>query len=226
MRARLAADRFSRAIKEGDSETRLWLFDLKAAKPRQFGAFEVVDTENLIWDAAGESIMLVRAWPGRHEVARLTLRGEKLTTLVGGDRQFGGFASCASHTMYSVHTPVQPDELFACAPDGSGECQISKLKGWSVERTPLPMQARKFEVPNGRDGNEPMEGWLLRAKGNTGPSPLLNDIHGGPVSYAQLDYDTNVFWQALCSNGWAVLMLNQVGSSSFGGDFCKRLSGR
>jgi dipeptidyl aminopeptidase/acylaminoacyl peptidase len=50
-------------------------------------------------------------------------------------------------------------------------------------------------------------------------------VHGGPAAYALLDYDTNVYWQALCSRGWAVLMLNAVGSSSFGAEFCARLSG-
>ena len=55
--------------------------------------------------------------------------------------------------------------------------------------------------------------------------PLLSDVHGGPAAYALLDYDTNVFWQALCSQGWAVLMMNPVGSSSFGSEFCKRVSG-
>ena len=41
-----------------------------------------------------------------------------------------------------------------------------------------------------------------------------------------LDFDTNVFWQVLCSRGWCVLALNAVGSSSYGREFCARLSGR
>ena len=63
-----------------------------------------------------------------------------------------------------------------------------------------------------------------RARGS--PQLHLISVDGGEASYALLDYDTNVFWQTLCSKGWAVLMLNPVGSSSFGGDFCKRLLGR
>jgi len=55
--------------------------------------------------------------------------------------------------------------------------------------------------------------------------PLLSDVHGGPASYALLDYDSNVYWQCLCSQGWAVLLLNAVGSSSYGREFCERLSG-
>jgi dipeptidyl aminopeptidase/acylaminoacyl peptidase len=55
--------------------------------------------------------------------------------------------------------------------------------------------------------------------------PLLNDVHGGPASYALLDFDTNVYWQVLCSRGWAVLALNAVGSASYGREFCDRLAG-
>jgi dipeptidyl aminopeptidase/acylaminoacyl peptidase len=72
---------------------------------------------------------------------------------------------------------------------------------------------------------EKIEGWLLRAQGRPEPSPVLVDAHGGPASYALLDFDTNVFWQVLCSQGWAVLALNAVGSASYGRDFCRRLAG-
>lgn len=51
-------------------------------------------------------------------------------------------------------------------------------------------------------------------------------MHGGPASYALLDFDTNVFWRVLCSKGWAVLALNAVGSSSYSREFCTRLAGR
>lgn len=55
--------------------------------------------------------------------------------------------------------------------------------------------------------------------------PLLNDVHGGPAAYVQLDYDTNVFWQVLCAEGWAVLALDAVGSAGYGRDFADRLCG-
>ena len=55
------------------------------------------------------------------------------------------------------------------------------------------------------DADQPI--WLLRAEGSDGPCPLLNDVHGGPASYALLDFDTNVYWQVLCSRGWAALAM-------------------
>jgi dipeptidyl aminopeptidase/acylaminoacyl peptidase len=127
--------------------------------------------------------------------------------------------------VYAVDTPVAPSELLASESDGSHEVQLSQLNTWWAERTPLELKAKTFEVPDGRGGTETIEGWLLHKRGASGPMPLLNDVHGGPAAFALLDYDTNVFWHVLCSQGWAVLMLNAVGSSSFGGEFCKRLSG-
>jgi dipeptidyl aminopeptidase/acylaminoacyl peptidase len=102
---------------------------------------------------------------------------------------------------------------------------VSDLNAWWRERMPVDVQAREFEVPDGRGGTETIHGWLMHAQGHEGPMPLLDDVHGGPASYALLDYDTNVYWQVLCSRGWAVLLLNAVGSSSFGREFCDRLAG-
>jgi dipeptidyl aminopeptidase/acylaminoacyl peptidase len=50
-------------------------------------------------------------------------------------------------------------------------------------------------------------------------------VHGGPASYALLDFDSNIYWHVLCSQGWAVLALNAVGSASYGREFCDRLAG-
>jgi dipeptidyl aminopeptidase/acylaminoacyl peptidase len=108
---------------------------------------------------------------------------------------------------------------------GAGERRLSDLNGWWKDRTAVQAISRDFEVPRGDGSLEKIQGWLLRGEGTSGPAPLLNDVHGGPASYALLDFDTNVFWQVLCSRGWSVLALNAVGSSSFGREFCRRLSG-
>jgi len=89
----------------------------------------------------------------------------------------------------------------------------------------LDFESREFEVPDGKGGTEKIHGWLLRARGMEGPLPLLNDVHGGPTAVALLDFDTNVFWQALCSQGWAILALNAVGSASYSDEFRERLAG-
>ena len=78
-----------------------------------------------------------------------------------------------------------------------------------MSRTPIRVETRSFDVPDGRGASERIEGWLLRAESAVhAPGPLLDDMHGGPAAYALLDYDSNVFWQVLCSLGWSVLAVH------------------
>lgn len=218
---------FGGAVREGDAESRLWLMEFATGVVTQLGpaSVELADPLSLHWRADSRQLVLVRAHRGRHEIATLSVPGGQLGTLVAGNRQIGAFATNGAQLVYGVDTPLQACELFTCGGSGQGERQISQLNPWWQERHPLQMQARTFDVPDGRGGQETIEGWLLSAKDAEGPMPLLCDVHGGPASYALLDFDTNVYWQTLCSHGWAVLLLNAVGSSSFGGDFCERLSG-
>jgi dipeptidyl aminopeptidase/acylaminoacyl peptidase len=218
---------FAGAVKEGDGQSRLWLLEFATGRLVPLGpeGLEVADPLTLSWAADSRSIVLVRAHRGRHEVVSVAVPGGELSVLVQGDRQLGAFGCAGEHLFFSVDTPVLPSEMSACWRDGSDEVLVSNMNPWWKERTPLELEARQFKAPDGTGGIETIEGWLLRAKGRSGPMPLLNDVHGGPGSYALLDFDTNVYWQVLCSRGWAVLMLNPVGSSSFGDEFCTRLAG-
>jgi dipeptidyl aminopeptidase/acylaminoacyl peptidase len=218
---------FAGAAKEGDGRSRLWVLEYASGHLAPAGPddLEVADPLSLSWAADSRSIVIVRAHRGRHEVISVGVTGDELSVLQDGDRQFGAFAAAGEHFFFSVETPLLPSEVSASWRDGSDEVQVSDLNPWWRERTPLEMEARHFSAPDGLGGTETIEGWLLRAKGTPKPMPLLSDVHGGPGAYALLDFDTNVFWQVLCSNGWSVLMLNPVGSSSFGDEFCTRLAG-
>ncbi|MDB5966304.1 MAG: peptidase, partial [Polaromonas sp.] len=218
---------FPGAIREGDSESSLWLLDMMSGRVSLLGppGLEVADPESLLWDTSSQRLTLKRAHRGRHEIVSVKVPGGQLDVHVTGDRQFGVFGRGRSCFFYTEDSPVSPGELVVYDIDGGSEREISSLNAWWRERTPLQLQSRTFEVPDGKGGSEPIEGWLLTAKGAEGPMPLLTDVHGGPASYVLLDYETNVYWQQLASSGWAVLMLNAVGSSSFGWEFCERLSG-
>jgi dipeptidyl aminopeptidase/acylaminoacyl peptidase len=219
---------FGGARKEGDGQTGLWLYEFASGRLLPLGGtdFEVADTENLLWSADSRSLRLVRAHRGRHEVVQLSVPGGEIETLCGGDRQLSAFGGNEGALFFAIDTPVAPSDMHTAAPDGCGERRISDLNAWWQERTPLVLEARSYRVPDGQGGEETIEGWLLRARDREGPGPLLCDAHGGPAAYVLLDYDSNVFWHTLASRGWAISMLNPVGSSSFGREFCERLSGR
>ncbi len=219
---------FAAAREEGEAQNGLYLVEFASGRIVQLGGkdLEVADPDSLHWSGDSRQLLFTRALRGCHEVACIAVDGSGLHTLAGGERQFGAFACTAERLVYSVDHPAQPSELHTCGLDGKGERQLSQLNPWWAERTPLEARRRRFEVPDGEGGHETIEGWLITARGARGPLPLLNDVHGGPASYALLDFDTNVFWQVLCSRGWAVLALNAVGSASYGHEFCNRLAGR
>ena len=218
---------FVGAVEEGDAESRLFVVDCSSGRIEEPGGddIDVADPDSVLWAADGRSVIFVRAWRGRHQVVSLSLADGEPTVLVGGDRQIGAFGCTDQHLVYSLLHPALPSELWASERDGSGESRVSDLNPWWAERTPIEVVSRSFEVPTGQGGIEQIEGWLMRAQGTRQAGPLLDDMHGGPAAYALLDFDSNVFWQVLCSRGWSVLALNAVGSATYGREFCERLSG-
>ena len=218
---------FTGALEDGDAEPRLWLYDREMRQTRPLGDVDVADPLSLTWVDDGRGLVFVRAHRSRHQVVRLDVpQGRTLKVLVEGDRQLSAFVCNGERLVFSPESPSIASELHACRMDGGEETCLSDLNAWWRERAAVAVEIRGFDVPDGRGDMERIEGWLLRAEGARGPMPLLNDIHGGPASYALMDFDTNVFWQVLCSRGWAVLALNAVGSASYGHEFCRRLSGR
>jgi dipeptidyl aminopeptidase/acylaminoacyl peptidase len=234
---------FTGAREEGDAEPRLWLVEVESGRVHALlpDTLDVAHPESLHWDADGKRLVLTRAHRGRHQIVSLHIEDHALEVMAAGDRQLGVFGCTAGHLVYSIDHPSLPSELWrrarsdsghrgkavqAQSQEGSVERQLSTLNPWWRDRAPVDAQPIEFDVPDGLGGTERIEGWLLRAKGSRQPQPVLNDVHGGPASYALLDYDTNIFWQVLCAKGWAVLALNAVGSASYGREFCRRLAGR
>jgi dipeptidyl aminopeptidase/acylaminoacyl peptidase len=218
---------FTGARKEGEGQTTLWLYDCEAGSHELFSdeGLELAAAAAPQWNSDGTGLVFCQAWRGRHRLVRADLRTRAIETVVAGDRQFGVFGCSGDRFIYSVDSPALPCELWLSHGAADAETQLSNLNPWWRERTPLAAEIRTFAVPDGNGGTESIEGWLIQAVGRTGCGPLLNDVHGGPASYALMDFDTNVFWQVLCSQGWSVLALNAVGSSSYGREFCERLAG-
>jgi dipeptidyl aminopeptidase/acylaminoacyl peptidase len=217
---------FCATVEEGDAQTNLYLLEFASGRVRRLGDpdLQVADPESVHWAPDSRSLLFVRQHRGRHHVVRIAVADEALDVVVAGNRQLGAFVPAGDTLVYTVDHPAQPSEVHACPADGT-ERQVSDFNPWWKDRTPILAETWEFQVPDGRGGSETIEGWLIRAEGRSGPLPLLNDVHGGPASYALLDFETNVYWQVLCSRGWAVLALNAVGSASYGREFCERLEG-
>jgi dipeptidyl aminopeptidase/acylaminoacyl peptidase len=214
---------------EADARSGLYLFEVASGKLRRLGDenTEFDSSAQLQWSDDSSAVFALRAHQGRHQVVRVAIPSGELQPLVTGERQLSALAVAAGRFVFVVDHPEQPSELSSAQLDGQNERVITDLNPWWRERIPVRCESRTFDVPDGQGGTEKIHGWLLKADdGRKGPRPLLDDAHGGPASYALLDYDTNVFWQVLCAKGWAVLALDAAGSATYGKEFCDRLAGR
>ena len=217
---------FSGAEEEGDAEPKLWACDATSGAVRRIGdaSLNIADGESLYWEA-DDRIVFVRAFRGRHQVVAMASTDAEPTVRFGGDRQIGVFGRAPDGFVVGIDHPALPSELWVVQPDGGDLRQLSHFNDWWSDRIAIDASIRTFDVPDGDGGTEAVEGWLIRRAGTSAPTALLNDVHGGPAAYALLDFETNVYWQVLCSQGWTVLALNAVGSASYGTDFCRRLCG-
>jgi dipeptidyl aminopeptidase/acylaminoacyl peptidase len=218
---------FTGAVDEGDAEPRLWVVEVDSGRTTEVcpDQVDVADPETVRWSADGQSLLFMRAWHGCHQIVRADPGAPEPVVIRAGERQLGSLVYASERFVYTVEHPSLPSDVWSCNLAGQEEMRLSRLNRWWDDRTPVTASLRDFEVPDGKGSVETITGWVLQGAGSAGPAPLLNDAHGGPASYALLDFDTNVFWQVLCSRGWAVLALNAVGSSSFGREFCQRLAG-
>ena len=224
---------FTGARREGEGQTTLWLYDTATCRCTLFATedLEVAAGTAPHWTDDGAGLVFVEAHRGRHRVVLADLAQRSLTPVLSGDRQHGALDGCGGTLAYTVDRPDLPSELWTARlpvpPAGTppDERRLTDFNPWWRERTGITAEVRSFDVPDGLGGTETIEGWLLAGADTQGAAPLLNDAHGGPSSYALLDFDSNVFWQTLCARGWRVLALNAVGSSSYGQAFCERLSG-
>jgi dipeptidyl aminopeptidase/acylaminoacyl peptidase len=218
---------FSGSLEAGDAQSRLWLCEAETGGVQPLGHEDLeVVSAGLHWQQDSRRVAFVQVHRGIQRVAMIGVPDGKLSALDTGQRQVAQLAANDAGLAFTLESPAEPLELHSAHWDGDDQRQLSHLNGWWSERLRPEVVLRRFEVPDGDGGQEQIDGWLLLPPGHKGPSPLLVDVHGGPASYAGLEFPTHAYWQILCSRGWAVLALNPVGSSSYGRAFAARLRAR
>lgn len=221
---------FSGTRAEGDAQTRLWLVDVSSGEVRGLGdeSIEISTEGQSVQFASGDSsrILAIVARQGVQEAVEITVPEGKMKTLAGGERHLSKLAHSKEFLVYTACSPVSAMEICCCRRDGSDEKTLTRFNAWWNERIMASMERRRFQVPDGDGGTETIDGWLLRPPGVQGPTPLLVDVHGGPASYVLFEYGPTAYWSMLWSQGWSILALNAVGSSSYGRKFAGRLRRR
>jgi dipeptidyl aminopeptidase/acylaminoacyl peptidase len=218
---------FSGSEEAGDAQARLWLIDVGQRQVRPLGEDSIeVMPGDLQWHADSGQVAFIQVRRGLQQVATIRVPEGTVTVVDDGERQVAKLAA-NDRLVYASEAADSPLELYCSGWRDDAPRQLSHFNAWWKERTVPRVAYRRFDVPDGEGGTEPVDGWLLApAEAPDGPVRLLVDVHGGPASYALLQFSTHPHWQVLCSRGWAVLALNTVGSSSYGRRFSERLRSR
>jgi dipeptidyl aminopeptidase/acylaminoacyl peptidase len=216
---------FIGATNAGDAIMRLWVRDIADGHVHALGGDELEVAPGLLrWSDDGRRLAFVQSWRGLQRIAAIDVGSGEVAVIAQPPRGQVTAMAARGRIAYGEDGVDHPIELHATDWTGAPPRQLTDFNAWFRDRPALRLQRRGFEVPDGRGGQERIEGWLLLPPGGRGPMPLLVDVHGGPASIVKMQFATTPYWQILASRGWAVLMLDAVGSASYGREFSERLN--
>ena len=217
--------------REGAARAQLWVLDADAkSPPRRVGGedLELASASGLVWHPDGTRIAVIAMHRGLQPVTIVSLSSDAVRLLTHGLRQAYGLTAWGDRLSYVSTSMRWPDELYSVGwDDGRAPRRHSAFnRRWARTRPQPRVRKRRFTVPDGDDGSECVDAWLLLPAHGSGPYPLLVDIHGGPQSAVLADFAMHTAWYPLLSQGWAVLAPNPVGSSGYGAAFAERIRAR
>lgn len=160
---------------------------------------------------------------GSLSLHRARLSARKSSEVVGGDRQIDGFSVVPGKrvVVFTSTWPDSPSELYRSSTSGDTPVQLTFFNEALVKEVELARVRRSTIVRP--DGTE-VEYFTLRTRRPSGPRPLHLDIHGGPHGLWPAGRFL-AFHQTIAAAGYAVLLPNPRGSTSYGQQFTSGCTG-
>jgi dipeptidyl aminopeptidase/acylaminoacyl peptidase len=158
---------------------------------------------------------------GTMPIYRVSLEGTEFwTPLVSGERSCFALDLNNQHLLFAVSTLDNPADLFIANFDGSDERQLTHVNADLLAERDLPM-VEHLLFPSA-DGLQ-VEGWILKPHVGEAPYPTILYIHGGP--HSGFGHIFSFDFQMLAGAGYAVLIVNQRGSTGYGDEFSTQITG-
>jgi dipeptidyl aminopeptidase/acylaminoacyl peptidase len=158
---------------------------------------------------------------GTVQIYRVALDGpEQCAVVAGGERSCFPFDLRDQRLLFGASTLMNPFDLYLADLASGEERELTQLNAVVTrEWAPVTVEPLQFK---GSDGAN-VEGWLMRPPSGDAPYPTVLYIHGGPHSgFGQIfSFD----FQMLAGAGYAVLFVNQRGSTGYGDDFATAIKG-
>ncbi len=178
-----------------------------------------------VWRNDGQALFVLANARGAGNIYELSVADGALTPVTTGDHHVLGFSFDDAQTtlalaLADVH---QPGDIFVFRRDGGQTTRLTDVNKDLLSEVYIGTP-ETFQFKGANDWD--IEGWLIKPP-NFDPSkqyPMILEIHGGPnTSYG---YSFNQEFQILAGKGFVVAYTNPRGSTSYGRDFSKAVSGR
>ncbi len=152
---------------------------------------------------------------------RLGQRGSR--EVIGGDLLIDGIAACPGRRFiaFTASWPDRPSELFAAGVSGSDRVQLTSLNTEFLEEVELSPVGRSMVA---RPDGTSVEYFTILPRDVARGLPLHVDIHGGPhASWPSARW--LALHQSIAAAGFAVVLPNPRGSTSYGQAFTRACTG-
>lgn len=171
-------------------------------------------------DEDGGSALVQVQEGGAVRIYRVALAGpENCTAVIDGERSCFPLDLRAGRLLFAASAWDNPMDLFIASPDGTSERRITAISAVTLRAWRMPVVERLGF--RGGDG-APVEGWIMKPSG-AGPFPSILYIHGGP--HSAFGHIFSFDFHMLAGAGYAVIFLNQRGSTGYGNAFATRIIG-
>ncbi|MBT9139734.1 MAG: Dipeptidyl-peptidase 5 [Dehalococcoidia bacterium] len=217
------------------SQNDLWVIDRQGGEPEcrtagltfQVGGGLQADMPvyrafpNILVSRNGQAAYVQVQEGGMVSIYRIALNEpESWSPVMTGERTCIPLDMDDKHLLFAVSTLDAPPELFIATVAGSNERRLTRLNADLLAEYVLPtVEHLSF---SGDDG-VPVEGWVMKPCIGEPPYPTILYIHGGP--HSGFGHIFSFDFQMLAGAGYAVLFINQRGSTGYGDEFSTRIIG-
>jgi len=217
------------------SQNDLWVIDRQGGDPecRTTGfAFQVGGElqadmpvkrtfPNILVSKDGRTAYVQVQQGGTVPIYRIALNGsESWTPVLAGERSCIPLDMDDSHLLFAVSTLDNPMDLFIATPNGLSERRLTRINADLLAERDLPtIEHLSF---SGSDGVQ-VEGWIMKPCIGEAPYPTILYIHGGP--HSGFGHIFSFDFHMLAGAGYAVLFINQRGSTGYGDGFSTKIIG-
>lgn len=174
------------------------------------------------WSPDGKAIDALVANLGDTHVVRFPVDGSRPECMTPAGRHVKAFDHYGEDLVIASALPTRPAEISRIS--AQGEQQLTHHNDEWVAEVRIP-QPEEFWV---QSGEEVIQGWLIRPKGNTASGkkkvPLILNIHGGP--HAQFTHSFFHELQMYVARGFALVFINPRGSTGRSNEFARAVNAK